>query len=391
MAGQLADAARGRIEDAQQVFVSLRVFDGRQVGNEVLHLLAVKEALRPHHAVGNLVLPERLFNNAALGVGPEQDGEILPGALLLPADVFNVRDDELRFLRVSGHGNQPHCFSAALVGAQRLVPPAQVVADQGVGRVQDGGGAAVILLQLDDGGVREKAFELQDVADLGAAPAVDGLVVVAYHADVVRGPHQMSQQAHLEAVGILELIHGDIAEALLPRLPDVPVLLQQLVRQNQQVVKIHGILRLKLPLVGGGDVGRQVVFNGIQAQAAILHPAHGGQHVLGGDFFRDAAVAYDQAPDQSALLGTAVNGEIGLVPQPAYVLPQDAHAEGMEGAHHDLARRLPFHHLAYALPHFQGGLVRERHGQDAFGADAAVHHVGDAAGDGARLARSGPG
>ena len=34
-------------------------------------------------------------------------------------------------------------------------------------------------------------------------------------------------------VGVLEFIHGDIAETLLPRLPDVPVLLQQFVRQNQ--------------------------------------------------------------------------------------------------------------------------------------------------------------
>ena len=148
---------------------------------------------------------------------------------------------------LSGHGNEPDGFSSAFMGAQRLVPPAQVMADQGIGRVQDGGGAAVIFFQFDDGGIWKKTFEFQDIADLGPAPAVDGLVVVPHYADIVFRPHQMAQQAHLEAVGILEFIHGDIAEALLPRFPDVPVLLQQFVRQNQQVVKIHGILRLKFP------------------------------------------------------------------------------------------------------------------------------------------------
>lgn len=172
------------------------------------------------------------------------------------------------------------------------------MADQGIGRVQDGGGAAVIFFQFDDGGIWKKTFEFQDIADLGPAPAVDGLVVVPHYADIVFRPHQMAQQAHLEAVGILEFIHGDIAEALLPRFPDVPVLLQQFVRQNQQVVKIHGILRLKFPLVGGGDVGRQVVFNGVKAQTAVFHPAHGGKHILGRDFLRNAAVAHNQSPDR---------------------------------------------------------------------------------------------
>ena len=266
------------------------------------------------------MFPERLFNDAALGIGPEQNGEILPGPAFLPADVFNVRNDEFRLFRVSGHGNEPDGFSSAFVGAQRLVPPAQVVADQGIGRVQDGGGATVIFFQFDDGGIWEKTFEFQDIADLGASPAVDGLVVVSHYADIVFRTYQMAQQAHLEAVGILEFIHGDIAEALLPRLPDVPVLLQQFVRQNQQVVKVHGILRLKFPLVGGGDVGCQVVFNGVKAQTAVFHPAHGRKHIFGRDFLRNAAVAHNQSPDQAALLGTAVNGEIGFVPQASYIL-----------------------------------------------------------------------
>ena len=40
----------------------------------------------------------------------------------------------------------------------------RVMADQGIGRVQDGGGAAVIFFQFDDGGIWKKTFEFQDLS-----------------------------------------------------------------------------------------------------------------------------------------------------------------------------------------------------------------------------------
>ncbi len=46
------------------------------------------------------------------------------------------------------------------------------------------GGRAVVALEPDDGGAREILLEAQDVVDLGAAPAIDRLVVVADAADV---------------------------------------------------------------------------------------------------------------------------------------------------------------------------------------------------------------
>src|SRR5437763_16984952 len=50
-------------------------------------------------------------------------------------------------------------------------------------------GGAVIAFEADDLGAGEVVLEAQDVVDLGAAPAVDRLVVVADAADVFRrGP-----------------------------------------------------------------------------------------------------------------------------------------------------------------------------------------------------------
>ena len=70
------------------------------------------------------------------------------------------------------------------VGEQRLAEPALIVGDEVRGGAEDVGGRAVVALEPDDGGARKILFEAQDVVDLGAAPAIDRLVVVADAADV---------------------------------------------------------------------------------------------------------------------------------------------------------------------------------------------------------------
>src|SRR3712207_7056583 len=58
-----------------------------------------------------------------------------------------------------------------------------VVGDDGVGRVEDPLGGAVVLLQDDDARAGEVPLEVEDVAEIGAPPAVDRLVVVAHRSE----------------------------------------------------------------------------------------------------------------------------------------------------------------------------------------------------------------
>ena len=77
-----------------------------------------------------------------------------------------------------------------VVGAQRLAEPAFVVRDQMRGGGEDVAGGAVIALEPDHGGAGKIVLEAQNVVDLGAAPAVDRLVVVADAADVFEQPRR---------------------------------------------------------------------------------------------------------------------------------------------------------------------------------------------------------
>ncbi|OIQ65455.1 hypothetical protein GALL_529850 [mine drainage metagenome] len=67
-------------------------------------------------------------------------------------------------------------LAVAQVAPERLAQALGVVGDDGAGRVEDALGAAVVLLQLDLHRLREILLEIQDVADVGPPPPIDGVV-----------------------------------------------------------------------------------------------------------------------------------------------------------------------------------------------------------------------
>src|SRR6185369_1823530 len=73
---------------------------------------------------------------------------------------------------------------AAVVGPQLLVLARTVARDDAVRGIEDQLRRAVVLLELDDRRIRPVALEVEDVAQVGAAPRVDRLVVVADNREV---------------------------------------------------------------------------------------------------------------------------------------------------------------------------------------------------------------
>src|SRR5207244_11732403 len=110
-----------------------------------------------------------------------------------------------------------HDDLVALAGAgpQGLAEAAAVVGDDAGGGGEDLRRRAVVLLQPDDQRAGEIALEFEDVADLGAAPAVDRLIVVADAAQVAVLLGQQPQPQILRDVGVLVLVDQQVAEAAL--------------------------------------------------------------------------------------------------------------------------------------------------------------------------------
>src|SRR4029077_6927353 len=110
------------------------------------------------------------------------------------------------------HGDLVAGFGA---GPQRLAEPAAIMRDDPSGGGEDLRGRAVVLLESDDQRAGEIALEFEDVADLGAAPAVDRLVVIADAAQILVLLRQQPQPQILRDVGVLVLIDQEIAKTAL--------------------------------------------------------------------------------------------------------------------------------------------------------------------------------
>ncbi len=64
--------------------------------------------------------------------------------------------------------------------------------------------------------------------------------VVAYHTDVLPDGRQLPDDEVLAKVGVLELVDKQVMDAVLVFVEHIEVLLEKLIRIEQQIVEIHG-------------------------------------------------------------------------------------------------------------------------------------------------------
>ncbi len=263
-----------------------------------------------------------------------------------------------------------------------------------VGRVQNVAGTAVVLLELDHLGLLEVLLKVKDVGDIGTAPRVNRLVVIAHHHKVlVLGGKQVGDLV-LHVVGVLVLVHGDVAKTLLVLIQHLRAGAQQLERANQQVVEVHGVGGAQAALQFGVDL-RGLALLGVRRLLQHLVRAHHGvlgrrdlaaDHVDGEVLLVYVQALHDLA-HHAARIVVIVDGELAGVAQQVGVLAQHAHAHGVERAHPHAAGAIG-QKRAQALAHLRGGFVGKGDGQDLPGADAQIRdHMGDAIGQHARLTR----
>jgi hypothetical protein len=95
---------------------------------------------------------------------------------------------------------------------QGLAQAPFVVGDQVRSGRQNMWSRAVVALESHDGGAGEILLEAQDVADLGTAPAIDRLIVVADAAHILGALGEQPQPQVLRHVGVLVFVDQDVAE-----------------------------------------------------------------------------------------------------------------------------------------------------------------------------------
>ncbi len=357
----------------------------RQVGQRVLDLGALVEARAADHLVGDRVAPELFLEHARLGVRAVEHGDVVggegPGRPLAPhtlvEQLADLAGDEPRLGVLVGHFDDADRCAHAARGPQVLALAAAVVGDHGVRHVEDLRGRAVVLLEADHLGVGVVALELEDVADVGAAPRVDRLVVVAHHGEVAALAGQQVRDAVLGVVGVLVFVDHDVAEGAPVVLEPVGEELEQVDRLHEQVVEVHRahldeLLLVELVDVGGGPVeiaAAELLAEGRRVLQAVLGVGDGAGDRVGREALVVEVELCEAALDEAFGVVGVVDREGRAIAEALGLAPQDARAHRVEGRDPHDAHHWP-DQAGDAFAHLRRRLVGEGDGEDLVGAHA---------------------
>ena len=305
--------------------------------------------------------------------------------LTLALQPLDLACHELGFVRLVVGLHHHEVVATKTIGPELLFFARRVVANDRMRRVEDPLGRPIVLLELDHSRVRVIAFEVEDVAHVGAPPAEDRLVVVADDGEVLAVPGEVAEEHVLRTVGVLVLVHEDVLVAVLPALERAVGRLEQPAAEEQEVVEVDGVVLSKELVVPLPHDGRDPVELSLRAARQVSGAA---KLVLGaGDDVRDRAWSEDllagvrlahRLAQHRPLVGLVVDRERAFDPDERSFAAEESRAERVEGADRQLGEPLLADEAVEALAHLAGGLVRESHGQYGARRDGQIaDQVGD--------------
>ena len=122
--------------------------------------------------------------------------------------------------------------------------------------------------------LRESLVKIKQIADICAAPCVDGLVRITDDEQILVVPHQHMHQLILECIDILELVDHNVFQAFLPLQPDLFLLLKDIEGKFDQIVVIEAeALLFLIEIAVKNDVGH---FGGLKVFRPAAHRVASG-------------------------------------------------------------------------------------------------------------------
>lgn len=209
------------------------------IGQQILDLLVVVERAPLVDTVGYRPAAQGVLEHERLVVGAVEHSHVAPHRAALAHPVPDIHDHLLGLLAVGVGLEHPDRLAQVAFREAVLLHAFGVADDDRVGRLDDGARRAVVLFQLEGQGLGEVLAEREDIFDLGAPERIDRLSVVADHAYFGVGFREAADDDVLGIVGVLILVHEDVAELLLVAGQHVGAVPQQDVGLQEQVVEIH--------------------------------------------------------------------------------------------------------------------------------------------------------
>ena len=311
--------------------------DGQpEIGHRIADFLAFVKARPADHTIRQADGQKPVFKGTHLMGGTDKNGHLFQRARIAmppaPLQPFHFLAHPARLFLTVPMADEADLFAVLLFGPQRLAQTPLIAGDHGAGGGQNMGGRAVILLQPHHNGARKILFKPQDIAHLGPAPAIDRLVIIAHAADVLMRLRQKPQPKVLADVGILVLVHQNIAEPALILFQHIGVFLKDHHAMQQKIAKIGGVqsaqtllillIKLGSTVVEGRSLGRGHAIRGQRAVfPAVDDPS---QKPRGPTFFVDIGGG-NQLFQQAQLVVSVQNREVRLQPHQFRMTAQNLH------------------------------------------------------------------
>ncbi len=332
--GDVAQAARGRVGDAQQADVVVRIKERFEIGEEIANFAPVKKALAANQMITHAGGAQGGFERARLLVGAKQNRVVAPRNALRDAGVIDLLDHRARFFFVVGEGVQEDFCAIAFVGPELFAAAAEIVFDDRVRRAKNRVGGAIILLELDDFDFGKMFFHVEQVGNFRAAPAVNALVVIADDAEIAMFLREQVDEFELRGVGVLVFVDHDVAIFRAAGFERVRMFLEQPQREQDQIVEIDGVAGVQ----GGFVAFANVLGHGANAFIAERRGAFAAVFVAaqqaenGGriGLFAFGGNLREDFFNRAELLGFVVDDEIAFVTEFLDVLAENADAQGSE-------------------------------------------------------------
>ena len=247
-------------------------------------------------------------------------------------------------------------------------------------------------------GAGEIFLEPQDIADLGPAPAVDGLIIIADAADVLVTIGEQAQPEVLGDVSVLVFVHEDVTEPAAVLVENILILLEDRDHVEQQVSEIGGVQLDQAGLVLGvkfnafAVIGAAFGDGDIFRRPGAVFPAvdDAGEHPGGPALVVDIG-SRDELLEQADLIVGVEDREVRFQTDEFSMTAQQLDADRVEGAEPGHAFDILIERAADAEFHLARGFVCEGHGEDFVGPGGARHQqMRDAGGERFGLAGARP-
>ena len=334
----IADAAFRCVDDAFEGEIIVGRGDDFEIGQRIADLGALIKARAADHTIGHTQGDEAVFEGPHLERGAHQDRHVIE-LFLASLQVLDVIADDAGFLIAIPVRAHDDGVAIITVGTQGFPQSALVFSDEARGGAQDLRRRAVVAFEPDDLGAGKVFLEAQDVIDLGAAPAIDRLIVVTHHADVLVALRQQAQPEILRDVGVLIFVHQHVLETALILFQHIGMGLKDAQRLKQQIAEIAGVHHFQALLISGIELAALAVkFLGfasrhlVGSQATVFPAIDEVGELAGRPALLVDVMGLHQLFHQPDLVIGIENRKAGTKPRQLDMIAQDLDADGMESA-----------------------------------------------------------